>query len=733
MSVTLFLKNFRCWENQTFQFNDKGILLLSGISGKGKSTLFNAILYAITGNLKNISTFGKDKIKIEVVLTIDDLVITRCKNPTQFTVKKNDIIYELDEAQSIIHQRFGSEFKHVSYIDQDNQHSFVYLSPEGKMSFLRNLLLSEDSIDQLKTKIKNRLEYAKKETISEDSKITVSQSFLSQMIFTSHSYKVNKHQVNLINYEDLYQNQKTNIEKCKKNKLILTQKLSKLELDHAKYNEQLTLISQRNELEHELSKYEDIKPLQEKLSLLTTQKETYEKNKEYHEKKKRYDEDLVQINELKQTYSQIDTSFFRKIKTLEKIIPIETRIIELEDKVSSEIHEDLLSQEKKWINEIKKIKIQIEQQNVYECPNCKEHLKLDQGTLIPFKCELVSDQSVTVSDLNRTQKQLEMVQKKLTLFEKSKEEYNAYFDSFDQLVEEVQIESGFKDHLETYKKEEKMYKTLSIRIDEIEKRLTRFSFQDVNEINLDIYQVIEEIAILKDSIKRIDDIKKRLNRITIEHIEDPSLSIKDVNTKIEEYETKIEVYKDTISNLENWKRVEDTNIKYESLKESIDKSKNIKDYYRDELLCCEKLLMFVKEAETKSIFDFIDQLNTHAGMYIEEFFPDEDINVQLVTNKELKKGKDKTGLFFEVQYKTMKGDIDFLSGGQRDRVNLAFTLAFSELVDNRILLLDECISSLDNETSDHVIDTLKTKYKGKLILCVAHQVNTGVFDQVIHV
>ena len=188
-----------------------------------------------------------------------------------------------------------------------------------------------------------------------------------------------------------------------------------------------------------------------------------------------------------------------------------------------------------------------------------------------------------------------------------------------------------------------------------------------------------------------------------------------------------------MSNLENWKRVEDTNIKYESLKESIDKSKNIKDYYRDELLCCEKLLMFVKEAETKSIFDFIDQLNTHAGMYIEEFFPDEDINVQLVTNKELKKGKDKTGLFFEVQYKTMKGDIDFLSGGQRDRVNLAFTLAFSELVDNRILLLDECISSLDNETSDHVIDTLKTKYKGKLILCVAHQVNTGVFDQVIHV
>ena len=79
----------------------------------------------------------------------------------------------------------------------------------------------------------------------------------------------------------------------------------------------------------------------------------------------------------------------------------------------------------------------------------------------------------------------------------------------------------------------------------------------------------------------------------------------------------------------------------------------------------------------------------------------------------------------------MEGDIDFLSGGQRDRINLAFTLAFSELVDNRILLLDECISSLDSETTDTVVETLKEKYKGKLIICVSHQVNTGMFDEVI--
>ena len=133
----------------------------------------------------------------------------------------------------------------------------------------------------------------------------------------------------------------------------------------------------------------------------------------------------------------------------------------------------------------------------------------------------------------------------------------------------------------------------------------------------------------------------------------------------------------------------------------------------------------------KSLWNFIESLNYHASLYIEDFFPDEDFNVQLITTKELKSGKDKMGLFFEVQYGTMKGELDFLSGGQRDRVNLAFTLAFSELVQNRVLLLDECISSLDSETSDTVIETLHQKYKGKLIIGVAHQVNTGVFDQVV--
>ena len=226
MPITLSLKNFRCWENQTFTFQDRGIILLSGISGKGKSTILNAILYIITGNMKNIVTVGKDK--LEVTLEIDDMIITRSKQPTRFFVKKNNIIYEEDEAQILINNLFGGDFKHTSYIDQDNINSFVYLSPESKMTFLRNLLLNSEKIDLLKDNIKKNLELSKKEVIQEDSKLSTFKSFLPQIF----EYKIQKRLITLSNYEETLKTQQQNIEICIKNKTKLLSKLELLEKDY---------------------------------------------------------------------------------------------------------------------------------------------------------------------------------------------------------------------------------------------------------------------------------------------------------------------------------------------------------------------------------------------------------------------------------------------------------------------------------------------------------------------
>jgi len=718
--ISLSLKNFRCWESHTFTFNENGIILLSGVSGKGKSTILNALLYVITGNLKNVTMFGKEKQSSEVILKIDNFIITRGKNPTRFVVLKNSEKYESDQAQSIINDYFGIDFKHISYIDQDNQFSFVYLTPENKMSFLRNLLLSSEPIEKIKEDVKKKMETSKKEVIMEDSTITISTSFLSSLKYTENINKISKRLITSDNYQETFDLQQTNLEKSKKNKLILQTKIRKLEENRKKYLESSKVTDKIKELEKQLSGFK-----------LTSDLSELVKEKEYAIKKKKYTEDtelLEKYNVQLKNKDYVSTELY--MEKLNKIIPVHRKLAELDDKIGDKDINELNILKSRIIDDIKNIQLYIEQQNVYKCPSCNSSLKLKNGNLEIFTTEIVYTPK-NENDLNSLRKQLDSVQKDLILLERYKDEYNKQVDLLEELLKDsiFSFETDFEDVFNKYKIEERQCTTLKSNINELEKRIKGYEYK---ENSRDVYIIMEEIANHNETIKRMNEINQQLKNLQVQQVSidiDPINEIEETKNKLDEYEEKIESYIQSIEQLKKWK----DNEKYTELTIKIQKSKDAKEYLIEEVKSCEKLLHYIKEAETQSIFDFIDSLNSHASIYIEDFFPDEDINVLLVTNKELKSGKDKIGLFFEVNYKTMKGDIDFLSGGQRDRVNLAFTLAFSELVQNRILLLDECISSLDAETSDIVIEALKEKYKGKLILCVAHQVNTGTFDQVINV
>ena len=462
--------------------------------------------------------------------------------------------------------------------------------------------------------------------------------------------------------------------------------------------------------------------------------EHYKRYKEYFSIKQKAEKLSNELSLL-----QINKDNFTDIKILQNIIIMEEKLLEIQDKIGNENVEKVEKQLEEYKREKYLIEKQIEQGHLYTCPSCESCLKIIDGKLTLYKGEIISKDVISPLHLSNIDKKIKDTEKKITVLRHQSEEYEKIFDQFEIVsltIEKKYDTDDYSSLLSRIKKEEQTFLFTTKNKDEYERQLRLFTDNFTENIDIiDSEQLMQKIAYLQQEINRYEEIYSRLeknkeNDTKINPI-DFELVLSEYNQKIKETEEKIEEYIQSIELSNEWKRNEENNIKYKDIEESIRQQQDMKEYGIEVVKCYEKLLLFVKEAETQSIFGFIESLNHHASLYIEDFFPDEDIHVELVTTKELKSGKDKMGLFFEVQYGTMKGELDFLSGGQRDRVNLAFTLAFSELVQNRILLLDECISSLDGETSDTVIETLHQKYKGKLVICVAHQVNTGAFDQVV--
>ena len=76
---------------------------------------------------------------------------------------------------------------------------------------------------------------------------------------------------------------------------------------------------------------------------------------------------------------------------------------------------------------------------------------------------------------------------------------------------------------------------------------------------------------------------------------------------------------------------------------------------------------------------------------------------------------------FPNQYQTIVGERGItLSGGQKQRVSIARAL----LKNPKILIFDDCLSAVDTETEETILNNLKNETVGKTSLIVSHRVSS---------
>ncbi|RXR19124.1 ABC transporter ATP-binding protein [Flavobacterium amnicola] len=79
-------------------------------------------------------------------------------------------------------------------------------------------------------------------------------------------------------------------------------------------------------------------------------------------------------------------------------------------------------------------------------------------------------------------------------------------------------------------------------------------------------------------------------------------------------------------------------------------------------------------------------------------------------------------IHFKEQYETLLGERGIsLSGGQKQRVSIARAL----VNDHQILLLDDCLSAVDTETEEEILNNLETICQGKTTIIVSHRVSSA--------
>ena len=138
--MKLKLENFRCHKKAEFVIPDTGLVLLSGTSGAGKTTILNALVYALYGKLAKPYSHDQTKccVKIEgycIPGSGETLTIIRSSPGSRLKVTTGDgKEYEDDAAQGVIDSLIAPHGKFLlsSYVVQRLNSSILSLPPATK-------------------------------------------------------------------------------------------------------------------------------------------------------------------------------------------------------------------------------------------------------------------------------------------------------------------------------------------------------------------------------------------------------------------------------------------------------------------------------------------------------------------------------------------------------------------------------------------------------------------------
>ena len=426
--------------------------------------------------------------------------------------------------------------------------------------------------------------------------------------------------------------------------------------------------------------------------------------------------------------------------------------------------------------------------DTYKCPSCGISLAMKES-----KLELICTENVISKDdhnvLSKYREddidvQIINLKERISRYEKTNLKHESVQQQIDELSKElssdtfsiVQVHERVH-HLETYmydhiskqkqllelqnKLEQDLYsESLKVLKKSIKKKKKQLKVlrkslpEDTSLLNLDYIELVDKITTLKNSSHQyvyVQNLEKEVEQ--------------ELNQKQKELDSRIRKYTDKYKKVQNIDEIDEKLEKFQSqlkylyshrkelqelytqtsqyllYKKEVDQRNELCDEmkvlqkeektYQHKVTDCETLKKKLLECQSICMTNMVHSINDRVNTLLEKFFPDEPMMIELKCFKEVKKIKQPC-VNISVEYKGVSCDLSTLSGGELDRVILAFTLVFAEKFNVPFLLLDECTSSLDQELNTEVIHAIKTFLPDKTILMIAHQNIQGIYDHIVY-
>ncbi|MBP9491331.1 MAG: SMC family ATPase [Aliarcobacter sp.] len=786
--TNLKLENFKKYTNFEIAF-ESGLIGIIGKNGAGKSTIFEAILFALYGELKNkgdkevvrnSNASSKDAVIVELDFEFDTIEYKVIREFRGKTLSANAKLYKNSElittgakevTTSIMNLTKMSKdaFVHTLFASQKELTSLSNSKPEDRKKMIRKLLGLE------------KIDFVEKELIEKSRELKREISAFAEVLLSAEDISIKKeHIVEYTNQSELLQKdintRTTLLDNTKTQEQTIKQEL---EL-YTKTKEQKQNLQARCELlkssikSHQINQdklsneLNNLKVKQEELRGLQSVKQEYtslhesikeqEKLKEFHIRKEGL---ILEQNELRDQYKKAKETIsllefetkehkelVEKEKALElKLESIKQTLIQIQTKEKTLLQE--IAGEQKLISDIsKKIENITNLGRESNCPTCTRPL-LDEYDNVILSLEHIV-KTTQKEKIEKATINLEEIQKNKEQIEESQK---AYIKEHFELSKAINlIESKNKD-LQLQKEHFEKVTQKGVKNKTELAKLEIYSYDNTIHEQLLLKQKelktkYEYVLSLETMLKRVDSIKEELqtsiqnqDKYNLELLK-KDLEFQAINYDEVKHQEKIKQYdevqsqKDSLTAVINELKIKIATIQgqIKTIQESLNNNEiqlSKVQTKKDDLNDYEKIKISLAEFKTKLNSKVAPRISDIASTMYAQITKGKYQHIEVSNDFD-----------FYIYDEGKKYPIERFSGGEIDLANLVLRIAISKTLSElsgassvEFLAFDEVFGSQDENRRMEILEAFHTiKEQYRQIFLISHEMEIKeMFERVVEV